>query len=417
MTVHHLPIMRAFTGLRPAAKYAADVAAPPYDVVSFSEAKALSDGRPWSFFHISRPEIDMPKGTDPYAPEVYAKGAENLRHMIDKKILVRDKIPHFYIYRIQSREHCQTGIVGAASVTSYDNNRIRRHELTRPIKENDRVRQIEAVNAHTGPVLLTHYPHKILSDIIERSTLEPFDYCVTDTVGANHLIWPVHDPKSVSIITQIFESMPALYIADGHHRSAAASRVCSHRRQKSKKKALDAPYESFLAVSFPSDEMRILPYNRVVKNLGKLNTSEFLKCVKEFFVVQPSNKPVNPQTKTHFGMYLDGAWYLLMPKKMPASDSLIANLDVNLLADRLLKPVLGIHDPRTDLRIDFVGGDCSLDDLTQRVNNNGWAVAFTLCPISISDLMLIAEKGKVMPPKSTWFDPKLMDGLVSNPLE
>ncbi|GAB6053519.1 DUF1015 family protein [Magnetospira thiophila] len=411
-----LPLLRPFTGLRPHPDQAADVAAPPYDVVSFEEAAALARGKPSSFLHISRPEIDLPEGTDPYAPEVYATGAVNLRRLIDQGVIVRDEIPTYSAYRLSMGDHVQTGIVGAASVAAYDANRIRKHELTRPAKEDDRVRQIDTVNAQTGPVLLAHRPDNRLTALLKRVTAFPVSYEVTDEAGVTHSLWVIFESEICDQITEIFESMPAIYIADGHHRSAAASRVAQARREAAPAPQGDEPYESFLAVSFPSDHMRILDYNRIVRDLNGLTTDAFLERLTGAFHVTPSVGMFKPSAKGHFGMYLGGTWYGLTLKE-PVPEDPKAGLDVSLLTDRLLDPILGITDLRRDSRIDFVGGIRGLEGLQARVDDDGWAVAFALYPTAMEELMAVAEAGEIMPPKSTWFEPKLADGLVSNPLD
>ncbi len=410
------PLMRAFNGLRPLPEYAADVAAPPYDVVSFEEARDLAKGKPWSFLHISRPEIDLPEGTDPYADEVYTTGAENLTRLVDRGVLVRDPAPSFYVYRLKSEDHEQIGVVGAASVAAYDSNRIRRHELTRPAKEDDRVRQIDVVNAQTGPVLLAHRPNAHLDDVLRGATESAPDYAVTDQNMVEHAVWALSDAATLARVGKLFEAMKAVYIADGHHRSAAASRVAAMRRESNPYQRGDEVYESFLAVSFPSDQMRILDYNRVIRDLGDLSADAFLNRIRERFSVEPSEAAVRPRAKAEFGLYMGGRWYRLRALT-PPSDDPRESLDVSILAHRLLEPLLGVTDARRDPRIDFVGGIRGLGVLEQRVDRDGWAAAFSLFPTSMDELMAVAEADEVMPPKSTWFEPKLADGLVSYPLD
>jgi uncharacterized protein (DUF1015 family) len=396
-------MIKPFAGLRPVPEKASEVAAPPYDVLSTEEARVQAQGRPWSFLHISKPEIDLPQGTDPHSAEVYAKAAENLRNMLSAGVLKRDTAPAYYAYRMVMNGQGQTGIVCAGSVADYDANRIRRHELTRPDKEDDRVRQIEALNAQTGPVLLG-YPDAPEVDRLlgEASAGKPeFDVKLN---GVQHQLWPIREQDRIARITTAFEKMPALYIADGHHRSAAASRVAKSRRTDSAQR--------FLCVAFPSNQMRILPYNRVVKDLNGLSRDEFLKRVGERFKVTPASTQVMPEKPAVFGMYLPGQWYRLEidPKRVPSDPT--ARLDVSLLADHLLSPVLGIGDPRTDKRIDFIGGIRGPEEL-ERLVGAGMAVAFSMHPTQMKDLMAVADAGQIMPPKSTWFEPKLADGLVS----
>jgi len=405
-------LLQPFTGLRPAPSSAADVAAPPYDVVSFDEAKALANGHPWSFLHVSRPEIDLPDGTSPYADEVYSKGASNLADMIKAGVLIRDPAPAYYVYRIIMGAHTQTGLVAAAPVEAYNRNIVRKHEFTRPDKEDDRVRQIDAVDAQTGPVLVVHQNSAAIADILASVTADAPTYDVTRPDGVQHIVWAVTDADEVAKIEAAYAPLDVLYIADGHHRSAAASRVAELREGRP-----GGLHERFLIVAFPAEELHILDYNRVVKDLAGLDKDTFLARVAEGFDVTPVEGQARPGAAHAFGMYLEGQWYALEAKNPPADDAEpLDRLDVKLLSDRLLEPVLGIADPRTDKRIDFVGGIRGLDALELRVDSGDWAVAFALFPTSIEDLMAVADANEVMPPKSTWFEPKLADGLVSYPL-
>ena len=406
------PLLRPFAALRPAPQFAADVAAPPYDVVSTDEAREMAEGRPLSFLHISKPEIDLAPGTDPYAPEVYAKAAENLQRMIRDGVLKRDAKPCYYVYRIKMGAHVQTGIVGGGSVAAYNQNRIRRHELTRPDKEDDRVRQIEATGAQTGPVFTLHRPDKVLADVVARATAGAPAYTV-ELGSVTHTLWVVDADADIKAVSGAFDAMGVIYIADGHHRSAAASRVAAARAARDPKADGNRAYDYFLLVSFPADELRIYDYNRVVKDLNGLSESAFMDKVKAVFDVTPSAEQAKPARANEFGMYLGGKWYRLTLRAAPGADlSPVARLDVSLLQDRLLAPVLGIGDPRTDKRIDFVGGIRGLAGLEKRVKD-GCAVAFALYPTSVADLMAVADDDQVMPPKSTWFEPKLADGMAS----
>jgi uncharacterized protein (DUF1015 family) len=412
-----MPLLKPFRGLRPVVARAADVVAPPYDVVSTAEARDRVADRPWSFLHISRPEVDLPEGTDPYAPEVYAKAAGNLGRMIEEGILVRDPNDCFYVYRLTMGGHVQTGLVAAASVAAYDADRIRKHEFTRPVKEDDRVRQIEALNAQTGPVFLVYRAEPAVDDALARVTGEPADVDVS-LDGVRHELWIADEPDLVERLTRAFDAMEALYVADGHHRSAAASRVAAARREADPGHSGDESYNYFLSVVFPHDQMQILDYNRVVRDLHGEDVAGFLAHVRARFAVEPSDEPVRPQRPAHFGMYLDGQWYRLAlePARIPWDDP-VGRLDVSLLANELIQPILGVSDPRRDERIDFVGGIRGLGELQRRVDEGGWAVAFSLYPTRMEDLMSVADAGEVMPPKSTWFEPKLADGLVSHVLD
>ena len=414
-----MPLIKPFRALRPVVARAADVVAPPYDVVDTEEARELVAGRPWSFLHISRPEVDLPEGTDPYAPEVYRRAAQNLETMIDEGILVRDPTECFYAYRLTMGDHVQTGVVAVASVPAYDQNRIRKHEFTRPVKEDDRVRQIEALNAQTGPVFLVYKADERIDGSLARAAAEAPDVDVTAARdGVRHELWILDDPDLVEHLTRAFDAMDALYVADGHHRSAAASRVAASRREADPEHTGEESYNYFLSVIFPHDQMQILDYNRVVRDLNGADAEGFLQSLGERFRVERRDAPVRPEAPGRFGMYLEGRWYELTldPARIPADDP-VGRLDVSLLANEVIEPLLGISDPRRDERIDFVGGIRGLDELERRVDEGGWALAFSMYPTRMEDLMAVADAGEVMPPKSTWFEPKLADGLASHVLD
>jgi uncharacterized protein (DUF1015 family) len=412
-----MSLIKPFAGLRPKAEFAADVIAPPYDVLNTEEARQRAAGRPYSFLHISKPEIDLPPGTDPYDASVYAKGAENLQALINRGVLIRDPQPCYYLYRLVMGEHTQTGLVAIASVADYDSNRIRKHEFTRPDKEDDRVRQIDALNAQTGPVFLTYRHTAVIDDLAGRVASSAPLYDLTADDGVRHTLWLINDANSIETITHTFDEMDCLYIADGHHRSAAASRIAKMRRQATGGTAETAA-DYFLSVLFPDDQMKILDYNRVVTDLNGLSKSEFLAAVKQAFDLVASDTAVKPVQPGEFGMYLGQQWYRLtiMRERIPANDP-VARLDVSLLQNNLIDPVLGIRDPRRDKRIDFVGGIRGLAELEKRVNAGEMQVAFSLHPTRMADLMTVADANEVMPPKSTWFEPKLADGLVSHVLD
>ncbi len=413
----HMPLIRPFAGLRPSAGFAPQVLAPPYDVVTTAEARVRAQGRPWSFLHISRPEIDLPPGTDPYAPEVYRKGRENFLNQIAAGVLVRDPAPCYYLYRLVMGSHVQTGLVAAASVAAYEMQRIRRHEYTRPDKEDDRVRQIEALDAQTGPVFLTYRRRAAIDGVVAAVIASPPAVDITADDGVRHSLWVVGGQDAIGLLTAEFEAAGSLYIADGHHRCAAAARVAAARRAGGVS-GQDHAWEYFLAVIFPDSQMQILPYNRVVRDLNGLTPDAFLGRVAADFEVHPASGAVTPARAGEFGMYCAGRWHRLAIRagRVPAGDP-VHRLDVSLLADFLLAPVLGIKDPRRDQRIDFVGGIRGLGELEQRVDRGEMAVAFSMFPTALSDLMAVADAGQVMPPKSTWFEPKLADGLVSQPLD
>jgi len=412
-----MSLIRPFAGLRPVPEHAADVIAPPYDVLNTEEARARAQGRPYSFLHISKPEIDLPVGTDPYSDSVYTKGAENLQNLVDKKILTREDKDCYYLYQLQMNGHVQTGLVAVASVAEYDRNRIRKHEYTRPDKEADRVRQIDALNAQTGPVFLTYRHNATVDALTGRISQFPPLYDLTADDGVRHILWRIDDREDIDTITTTFEAMDCLYIADGHHRSAAASRVAG-MRNASAKTGGESSHDYFLSVIFPDNQMKILDYNRVVRDLNGMEPATFLQRLGERFKVETSAGPVKPGSSGEFGMYLSGQWYRLIidPAYVPQQDP-VGRLDVSLLQNNLIEPLLGINDPRRDQRIDFVGGIRGLAELEKRVDSGEMQVAFALYPTSLSDLMAVADANEVMPPKSTWFEPKLADGLVSHVLD
>jgi uncharacterized protein (DUF1015 family) len=407
-----MSLIRPFAGLRPVPAHAEDVVAPPYDVLNSEEARQRAAGRPWSFLHISKAEIDLPEGTDPYDAAVYAKAAENLQKMLDAGVLRRNPQPAYYVYRLTMGEHVQTGLVAVASVAAYDANRIRKHEFTRPAKEDDRVRQIEALNAQTGPVLLAYKSQPDVDQLIASVTAAPPEYDLMADDGIGHTFWVVNDAAVIDRLTAAFDAMPAIYIADGHHRSAAASRVAAALNR-----GPDAMSSYFLSVIFPHNQMKILDYNRVVKDLNGLSKQALLEKLGADFDVSEQDSAVSPAGPGEFGMYLGGQWYLLKihAERIPADP--VGRLDVSLLANSLLEPLLGIHDPRSDPRIDFVGGIRGLGELEKRVDSGDMAVAFSMFPTSMEDLMAVADANEVMPPKSTWFEPKLADGLISHVLD
>ncbi len=410
-----MPLIKAFPGLRPAVGRADEVAAPPYDVMNASEAREMVEGKPWSFLHISRSEVDLPLSIDPYSPAVYAKAAENLAAMMREGVLVQDSSDCYYIYRLSIGEHSQTGVVAAASVTAYDTDRIKRHELTRPTKEQDRVNQIDALNAQTGPVYLVYPSDERIDDLLSGVAEGESAIDITTADRVRHQLWVLSDNTRITALTLLFDALPALYVADGHHRSAAASRVAAARKAANPQHTGDEPYNYFLSVIFPHQQTRILDYNRVVSDLNGLSAQQFLEEVSKQFMVELADNPVKPEETGQFGMYLDGQWYrlVLQQKQIPVSDP-VASLDVSLLANNLLEPLLGIVDQRTDTRIDFIGGIRGLKALEQQVDSQEWAVAFSLFPTSMKALMAVSDAGKIMPPKSTWFEPKLADGLVSH---
>ncbi len=413
-----IDLIRPFKGLRPTPERIQEVAAPPYDVLDSEEARVLVGDNSWSFLHISKPEIDLPPGMDHTSPEAYAKAAENMNRMIEAGVLKQDETPCYYVYRLTMGDHVQTGLVVGASVSAYDNDRIRRHEFTRPDKEDDRVKQIQAVNSQTGPVLLAHQPQTEAKAIIEKiTTSKTPEYDLVASDGIGHTLWVVDEEAYIQPLTEAICSLDRLYIADGHHRSAAASRAAAARRQANPEHGKGI-YHSFLSVLFPSDQMLILDYNRVVRDLHGLTGEQFIAKIEERFTVEKTDGQAKPEKANNFGMYLEGQWYMLgLKEQLPGEDNPVARLDVSLLSDRLIEPILGISDPRRDYRIDFVGGMRGLGELEKKVDSGIMKVAFALYPTSMDDLISVADAGEIMPPKSTWFEPKLRDGLVSYILE
>ncbi len=407
-----MTLIQPFRALRPAPGRAAEVLAPPYDVLSSAEARERAKGKPWSFLHISKPEIDLGPGIDPYDRAVYAKAAENLDRMIASGVLSRDDKPCYYVYRLTWRGRQQTGLAAAASLADYASNRIRKHELTTPVKEDDRVRQIEAVEAQTGPVMIAYPAAPTIDAMLTRATARAPAVDVTADDGVRHELWVVDDDEAIGALTRAFDALPAVYIADGHHRSAAAARVAQARGPRA------GAHRYFLAVLFPHHAMTILDYNRVIRDLNGKSPSALLAELRQCCAVEESKAPVAPAGATEFGMYLAGKWYrLTLPAERVPSDDPIGRLPITLLAHNVIEPLLGITDPRTDKRIDFVGGGRGLGELERRVASGEMAVAFALYPTQMTDLMAVADAGGIMPPKSTWFEPKLADGMVSHVLD
>jgi uncharacterized protein (DUF1015 family) len=394
--------VKPFKGLRPSHTLAHLMASVPYDVVSTDEAKELARNNPYSLLHVTKPEIDLPSTVSPYNDVVYQQGHKTLQHMIENGWLQQDTQPCYYLYRLTMDGHAQTGFVLAASTQDYLEGRIRKHELTRTDKEEDRVKHLSTVQAHTGKVFLLHPEHTTLDSFAQEYTQQHKPHTsFTAEDGVQHQLWVVDNPTHIQHISDCFASIPVLYIADGHHRAASAARVASHTDNKA--------WHSFLAVSFPHTQCRIWDYNRVVKDLNGLDEKTFLKKISEHYhVTQTFQQP----SKLHqCSMYLANTWYHLQLKTSPSHASPIENLDAYILQNTVLGPILGISDPRKDTRIDFIGGIRGYKALEKRIHE-GWAVAFWMHPTSVSELMDVANADAIMPPKSTWFEPKLRDGIV-----
>jgi uncharacterized protein (DUF1015 family) len=408
-----LTLIKPFRALRPAPGRAAEVLAPPYDVLSSAEARERTKNKPWSFLHVSKAEIDLDPATDPYDAAVYEKSAQNLRRMIEAGVLVRDGKPCYYAYRLTWRGRVETGFAAAASIAAYAANRIRKHELTTPVKEDDRVRQIEAVDAQTGPVMLAYPDAPAIDALLERASAGRPAVDVTADDGVRHYLWVIDGEEEIAALTRAVDALPALYIADGHHRSAAALRVAEARGRKD---------GYFLAVLLPQQQMTILDYNRVLRDLNGLLPEDVLKRIAERYVVEQSDAPLRPSRADEIGMFLAGRWHRLKLRPEVAdavarSGDPVARLPVTLLAKNIIEPIFGVTDPRRDKRIDFVGGGRGLDELERLVSSGKMAVAFALYPTEMKDLMAVADAGAIMPPKSTWFEPKLADGMVSHLLD
>jgi len=407
-----MSVVKPFKALRPVPEKAGSIASPPYDVVDTEEAREMANDNPNSFLHVVRSEIDLPPGTDPYSPIVYQKAAKNLNRLNNDGVLFRDETPAYYIYSQRMGGHFQTGIVASCAVYDYDSGIIRKHELTRKEKEDDRLRHILTTSAQTGPVFLMYKDVTTLDKLVKESgDREPILYSFTAPDGVEHMAKRISDPKSIENITKEFASVPNLYIADGHHRCAASSRACAERRKNNPSHTGREEYNYFMAVLFPASTLKILPYNRIVKNLAGLNKNDFIARVKQQFKVSETANPV-PAMKGQFGMYLEGKWYLLFEKTWGhKTDDQVAKLDCQILQDYLLGPILGIKDPSRDSRIGFVGGIHGHQKLKNIVDNKKATVAFLLHPVTVEDIMNVSDSGKTMPPKSTWFEPKLKSGL------
>ncbi len=414
-----LPLFSPIYGIRPAPGKAQEIIAPPYDVMDSDEAREMAKGKPNSFLHVSKAEIDLPPGTDVHDEKVYLKAAENFESMLQKGLLVREAKPCFYAYRLQMGQHIQTGLMVGACVEDYDNNRIRKHEFTRPVKEDDRVNQIKYVKAQTGPGIIAYKQVPEIDAVIKKNVKKEPLFSATGQGGVIHTLWLIDDEADIKAISDASEKQKTVYIADGHHRSAAASRVKKFMvEQRGAKHTGTEPYNVYLAAAFPVNEMKIWDYNRVVKDLNGLAPDAFMAAVKKSFDVKEVKGQAKPAARREFGMYLGGKWYLLKPtvKTPTKEEDPVKALDVSVLSDLVLDKVLGIKDLRKSDRVDFVGGIRGLGELEKRVNSGEMAAGFALFATSLDELISVADDNQVMPPKSTWFEPKLADGVVSNPL-
>lgn len=405
---------RPFRALRPLPEYAAQVAALPYDVMNSEEARQMTVGNPNSFLHVDKAEIDLPPGTDLYSKEVYLKAECNLENLVTENICAEDAQPHIYIYRQIMNGRSQTGLVGCAGVDDYLNNKIKKHEFTRADKEADRTNHVDICDANTGPIFLIYRENESLSALVEnykKDNKPAYDFVTED--GVSNTVWVIEDNETIATITKKFDQTDALYIADGHHRAASAVSVAEKRRAANPGFTGEEEFNFFLAVAFPQNELEIMDYNRVIKDLNDLSFDEFMAKIKESFTVEDvqAGKPYKPTQRHTFGMLYDEKWYKLTAKAGTYDDSdPVEQLDVSILQNNLIAPVLGIQDPRTDDRIDFVGGIRGLQELERRARTD-MVLAFSMFPTTIEELLAIADANKIMPPKSTWFEPKLLSGL------
>ncbi|MFD3155298.1 DUF1015 domain-containing protein [Haloimpatiens sp. FM7330] len=415
-----MPIIKPFKAVRPTEKLADKVAALPYDVMNSEEARELVKDNPYSFLHVDKAEIDLDENINIYDKKVYERARENLYSMIEKKTMIEDNRPYLYIYRQIMNNKVQTGIVGCAAINDYINNVIKKHEHTRAEKEQDRINHVDYCNANTGPIFLTYKHKDEIDNIIKdwtQNNKPVYDFEAED--GISHIVWVIDNEEKIKKITSLFKEIDYLYIADGHHRCASAVKVGLKRREQNKDYKGNEEFNFFLAVMFPDKELSVMDYNRVVKDLNGLSSDEFINKVRDKFEISSYEEEgqFRPSKKHTFGMFLDNRWYKLTAKEgiFDEKDP-VDRLDVSILQNNLLHPILGIQDPRKDNRIDFIGGIRGLKELERRVNK-GMKVAFSMYPTTIDDLMAIADAGKVMPPKSTWFEPKLRSGLFIHKLD
>ena len=409
--------VRPFKGLRAPRDIAPKLASLPYDVMNSEEARKMAEGNPHCFLHVTKPEIDLDPKIDLYDPKVYAQAKENFSDFIKKGYLKQDPEPGFYVYRQVMKGRAQTGLVACFSADEYWNDTIKKHELTRADKEEDRLKHVDITNANTGPVFLTYRAKTGIDDLVGEIVKNPPEYDFVTGDGIRHVMWIANDKNWGEKIAGEFRKIPNLYVADGHHRSAAAARIARVRKEKNPGHTGNEEYNFFLAVVFPHNQLYIMDYNRIVKDLNGLSEEKFLKMAGEKFSVEKTDQK-SPNQPNTFGMFLKGRWYLLKakPGSFNSKDP-IESLDVSILQNNLLDPILGIKDPRKEKRIDFVGGIRGMDELEKMVNSGKFAVAFAMVPTSIEQLMAIADAGKIMPPKSTWFEPKLRCGVVIHTLD
>ncbi|MBU5464148.1 DUF1015 domain-containing protein [Anaerotignum sp. MSJ-24] len=412
-----MAVIRKFKAIRPTSEMAEAVAALPYDVVNSEEAREMTKDKPYSFLHVDKAEIDLPVDTDIYSPQVYAKAKENLDKLVSDGILVQDNKPMLYVYELTMDGRSQTGLVACTSIDEYLNGIIKKHELTREDKEQDRIHHVDICNANTGPIFLAYRTVDEISAIIENVKKNAPVYDFTAEDGIKHRAWVIDNDETANKLIELFKAVPNLYIADGHHRNASAAKVGLKRRAEHPDYTGNEEFNYYLAVIFPSDQLKIMDYNRVVKDLNGMTSEEFMNKLAEKFDIHEAEGKAKPEKQYDFGMYLDKKWYMLTAKENLRVNDAVAGLDVSILQDNVLIPILGIGDIRTDKRIDFVGGIRGLGELERRVDSGEMKVAFAMYPTSIDQLMTIADENKIMPPKSTWFEPKLRSGLFIHSLD
>ncbi|GAB6268253.1 MAG: DUF1015 family protein [Smithella sp.] len=413
-----MALVLPFKAVRPQQKFVSQVAALPYDVMTREEGQKAVWGNALSFMHVEKSEIDVPDNTKSNDDLIYQTAKRNFTQMVEKGVLIQDKSPCFYIYRQKMGSQVQTGIVGLMSASEYDAGKIKKHELTRKDKEEDRIRHVDTVNAQTGPVFISYRERKNLNKIVDEITAASPEYDFTAEDGVQHTVWRVDGAKQIDKIRKEFSEVESLYIADGHHRAAAAATIAGNRRSQDKSNVSVKEYESVLAVFFPHTQLKVMDYNRAVKDLNGLTPGEFIEKISACFTVSKNFTARSPEQLHDFGMYLGDEWYKITVKKGVYNENdPVASLDAAILQDHLLFPVLGIKDPRVDDRIKFIGGIRGMDELEKLVNKDGFAVAFSLYPTSMEQIIKVADAGAIMPPKSTWFEPKLRSGIFVHKLD
>lgn len=414
-----MAVFKPFRAIRPGADHVKRVASRPYDVLNSNEARHEAEGNDLSFLHVVKPEIDLPVDTDPYSDAVYEKGKVNFQDLMSRGILNQDPDSSFYIYRLTMDGRSQTGLVGCCFFEEYFDGIIKKHELTRPVKENDRVRHVECLNANAEPVFFSYRGKSSINEFVRHKTTETPEYNFIADDQIKHELWPISNTEDIKFITDAFKEVPYLYVADGHHRTAAAARIGKKRKEENPNHTGQEEYNYFLTVLFPDDELKIFDYNRLVKDLNGLSPLDFLTKLKDSFIVsQYGDGDPQPTMIREFSLYLEGQWYRLLAKDgcWDKNDP-VGDLDVTILSEKVLTPLLNIIDLRKDNRIDFVGGIRGLSELKRRVDSGEMVAAFALYPVTMEQLLTIADAGEIMPPKTTWFEPKLRSGLFVHDLE